>query len=122
MLDEQTRYRLLKLLEANPELSQRQLAQALGVSVGKTNFCLNALIGRGLVKARNFRNSRNKLAYMYFLTPAGFEEKARVSIHYLKLKLREYEALKSEIEELQLEARRLNEPGDDALGDEEVCR
>lgn len=106
MLDEQTRYRLLKLLEANPELSQRQLAQALGISVGKVNFCLNALIERGLVKARNFRNSRNKLAYMYFLTPAGFEEKARVSLRYLKQKLQEYETLRSEIEELQSEARK----------------
>jgi EPS-associated MarR family transcriptional regulator len=116
MLDEQTRYRLLKLLEANPELSQRQLAQALGISVGKVNFCLNALIERGLVKARNFRNSRNKLAYMYFLTPAGFEEKARVSLRYLKQKLQEYETLRSEIEELQNEARRMNKQ----LEDEDV--
>lgn len=116
MLDEQTRYRLLKLLEANPELSQRQLAQALGISVGKVNFCLNALIERGLVKARNFRNSRNKLAYMYFLTPAGFEEKARVSLRYLKQKLQEYETLRSEIKELKNDARRMNEQ----LGDEEV--
>lgn len=104
MLDEQTRYRLLKLLEAKPELSQRQLAQALGISVGKVNFCLNALIERGLVKARNFRNSRNKLAYMYFLTPAGFEEKARVSLRYLKLKLAEYDRVCAEIAELRREA------------------
>jgi len=115
MLDEQTRYRLLKLLEAKPELSQRQLAQALGMSVGKVNFCLNALIERGLVKARNFRNSRNKLAYMYFLTPAGFEEKARVSLRYLKQKLQEYETLRSEIEELQVEARRMNVSAVDTL-------
>ena len=104
MLDEQTRYRLLKLLEANPELSQRQLAQALGISVGKVNFCLNALIERGLVKARNFRNSRNKLAYMYFLTPAGFEEKARVSLRCLKQKLQEYERICAELAELRREA------------------
>lgn len=115
MLDEQTRYRLLKLLEAKPELSQRQLAQALGISVGKANFCINALIERGLVKARNFRNSRNKLAYMYFLTPAGFEEKARVSLRYLKQKLQEYETLRSEIEELQSEARRMSDSAIDAL-------
>lgn len=108
MLDEQTRYRLLKLLEVEPELSQRKLAQALGISVGKVNFCLKALIERGLVKARNFRDSRNKLAYMYFLTPAGFEEKARVSLRYLKQKLQEYETLRSEIEELQVEARRMS--------------
>lgn len=105
MLDEQTRYRLLKLVEAQPELSQRQLALALGISVGKVNYCLNALMEKGLVKARNFRNSKNKLAYMYFLTPAGIEEKARVSVRYLKLKLQEYETLKSEIAELQAEAR-----------------
>ena len=71
MLDETTRYRLLKLLQSNPEVSQRQVAEALGISVGKTNFCLRALLDRGLVKVRNFRDSQNKMAYAYYLTPKG---------------------------------------------------
>lgn len=104
MLDESTRYRLLKLLEANPELSQRELAKQLGISLGKVNFCLSALIEKGLLKASNFRNNKNKLAYMYLLTPAGVEEKARVTIRYLKLKMQEYENLRTEIDELRHEA------------------
>ena len=105
MLDEQTRYRLLKLLEENPELSQRQLAEALGVSVGKVNFCLHALLERGLVKVRNFRNSSNKLAYAYYLTPKGAREKIRTTAGFLKRKLAEYEAIEKEIEELKREVR-----------------
>jgi EPS-associated MarR family transcriptional regulator len=104
MLDETTRYRLLKLLESNPGLSQRQLAQTLGISLGKVNYCLTALIEKGLLKASNFRNNKNKLAYMYLLTPAGVEEKARVTIQYLKIKMQEYETLHLEIEELRREA------------------
>lgn len=104
MLDESTRYRLLKLLETNPGLSQRQLARELGISLGKVNFCLSALIEKGLLKASNFRNSQNKLAYMYLLTPAGVEEKARITLQYLKIKMREYETLQSEIDELRREA------------------
>lgn len=109
MLDETTRYRLLKLLESNPRLSQRQLAQELGVSLGKVNFCLSALIEKGLLKANNFRNSQNKLAYMYLLTPAGVEEKARMTVQYLKWKMQEHEMLRSEIEELRREASLLNQ-------------
>jgi len=105
VLDEQTRYRLLKLLEANPTLSQRQLAQALNVSVGKVNFCLRALLARGLVKVQNFRNSNNKLAYAYYLTPKGAREKIRTTAGFLKRKLAEYEATKKEIEELKREVR-----------------
>lgn len=104
MLDETTRYRLLKLLESHPELTQRQLALALGISLGKVNYCLTALIGKGLLKANNFRNSQNKLAYMYLLTPAGVEEKARVTVQYLRWKMQEYETLQAEIEELRREA------------------
>jgi EPS-associated MarR family transcriptional regulator len=109
MLDETTRYRLLKLLESNPRLSQRQLAQELGVSLGKVNFCLSALIEKGLLKANNFRNSQNKLAYMYLLTPAGVEEKARITVQYLKWKMQEHEMLRAEIEELRREASLLNQ-------------
>ena len=101
MLDDETHYKILKLLQDNPRISQRALAEALGVSLGKTNYCLKALIGRGLVKARNFRNSNNKAAYAYFLTPVGIEEKARVAIHFLKRKMAEYEVLEHEIAALR---------------------
>ncbi len=105
MLDQQTRYRLLKLLQVNPELSQRQLAAELGVSVGKVNFCLRALLERGLVKVHNFRNSSNKLAYAYYLTPKGAREKIRTTAGFLKRKLAEYQAMEREIEELKREVR-----------------
>lgn len=105
MLDDETRYRLLKLLEANPQLSQRQLAEELDVSLGKINFCLRALLERGLVKVRNFRDSNNKLAYAYYLTPKGAREKIRTTTGFLKRKLQEYRAIEKEIEELKREVR-----------------
>jgi EPS-associated MarR family transcriptional regulator len=103
VLDEATRYRLLKLLEANPEMSQRQLAGELGVSVGKINFCLRALLQKGLVKVRNFRNSDNKLAYAYYLTPKGAEAKVRATAQFLQMKMREYQEIEREIEQLKRE-------------------
>ncbi len=105
MLDEKTRYRLLKALEANPELSQRQLAEELGVSLGKVNFCLRAMLDRGLVKVRNFRGSNNKLAYAYYLTPKGAREKMRTTVAFLKRKMDEYQVIEKEIEELKREVR-----------------
>jgi EPS-associated MarR family transcriptional regulator len=107
MLTEEVRYRLLKLLEAQPELSQRDVARELGTSLGKVNYCLKALIDRGLVKAVNFRNSNNKVAYMYLLTPRGIEAKAQVTAAFLKSKMQEYEALKAQIEDLRQEAQTL---------------
>jgi EPS-associated MarR family transcriptional regulator len=104
MLDETTHYGLLKTLEENPGLSQRDLAKKLGVSLGKVNFCLNALVEKGSVKINNFRNSDNKLAYAYLLTPSGMEQKARMTVQFLKYKMQEYERLKKEIAELQYEA------------------
>ncbi len=104
MLDETTHYGLLKTLEENPGLSQRDLAKRLGVSLGKVNFCLNALVEKGSLKINNFRNSDNKLAYAYLLTPSGMEQKARMTVQFLKYKVQEYERLKKEIEELQREA------------------
>ncbi|MDZ4202916.1 MAG: MarR family EPS-associated transcriptional regulator [Gallionella sp.] len=105
MLDETTHYGLLKTLEENPGLSQRDLAKRLGVSLGKINFCLNALVEKGSLKVNNFRNSDNKLAYAYLLTPRGIEEKARITVQFLKFKTREYERLRLEIAELQREAK-----------------
>ena len=112
MLDDETHYKILKLLQEAPHISQRALAEALGVSLGKANYCLKALIGRGLVKARNFRNSNNKATYAYFLTPMGAEEKAKVTIRFLKRKMTEYEALEHEIAALrrEMEAQKGCEP------------
>jgi EPS-associated MarR family transcriptional regulator len=104
MLTDEYRYKILKILEANPEISQRNLARALGVSLGRTNFCLKALIERGLLKATNFRNSSNKLAYMYLLTPKGIEEKSVITARFLKIKMQEYANLEAEIEELRQDA------------------
>ena len=94
---------ILRHLEDNPEVSQRELAEVLGVSLGKTNYCLKALINKGLVKANNFKNNANKRAYLYVLTPKGIETKARVSVSFLKRKMEEYEALKLEIDQLKAE-------------------
>jgi EPS-associated MarR family transcriptional regulator len=112
MLDETTHYVLLKTLEENPGLSQRDLAKRLGVSLGKVNFCLNALVAKGSVKINNFRNSDNKLAYAYLLTPSGVEQKARMTVQFLKFKLQEYEKLRAEIEELKREAEQRQLLGD----------
>lgn len=103
MLDDETRFKLLKRLHENPGASQRDLARDLGVSVGKINFCMQALVERGLVKARNFKNNPNKRAYAYVVTPKGAEEKARVAVRFLKAKLAEYEALQQEIALLRKE-------------------
>lgn len=104
MLTDETRYRILKLLEADPHASQRRISDELGISLGRVNYCLNALINKGLVKANNFRNSENKRAYLYLLTPRGIDERARVTARFLRVKLDEYEILKRELEELQREA------------------
>jgi EPS-associated MarR family transcriptional regulator len=107
MLDETTHYGLLKTLEENPGLSQRDLAKRLGVSLGKINFCLNALVEKGSLKINNFRNSENKLAYAYLLTPHGIESRTRMTVEFLQYKMQEYERLRKEIELLQQEAQQL---------------
>ncbi|MDD2892334.1 MAG: MarR family EPS-associated transcriptional regulator [Halothiobacillaceae bacterium] len=104
MLDETTHYGLLKTLEENPGLSQRDLAKKLGVSLGKVNYCLNKLVEKGSLKINNFRNSDNKLAYAYLLTPQGIESRARMTVEFLKYKMHEYERLSKEIEDLRREA------------------
>lgn len=107
MLTDEYRYKILKALEQNPEISQRDLAHALGISLGRVNFCLKALIDVGLLKATNFRNSKNKLAYMYLLTPSGVKEKTQITERFLKAKMEEYAALKAEINILRSEASHL---------------
>ncbi len=97
-------FELLRLIGGSAELSQRELAARLGMSLGKANYLLRALIAKGLVKARNYRNSRNKLAYLYVLTPRGMRRKTELTLHFLARKVREYESLREEIARLQAEA------------------
>ena len=97
-------YHLLRLLDSRPQFTQRELAREMGVSLGKVNYCVSALIEKGWVKARNFRNSNNKLAYAYLLTPRGIEHKAAITVHFLRRKLAERESLKKEIALLRREA------------------
>ena len=103
MSSEEIEYKALKLLEANPELSQRQLSSDLGVSLGKAHYVLKSLIDVGWVKLNNFRGSNNKLGYAYVLTPAGVVEKAAITVRFLARKQREYTQLQAEIEALRAE-------------------
>lgn len=105
-LDNETRYTLLCRLEADPGASQRELAEELGISLGKTNYCLKALLDKGYIKAGNFKNSQKKRRYLYQLTPAGIAAKSRATKRFLERKLAEYESLALEIEELRSEAAR----------------
>lgn len=104
-MDDAIRYRLLKLLDEQPHLTQRELARAMGISLGKANFCLRALIDVGVLKVNNFRTSANKSAYLYTLTPRGIEEKAGVTRRFLLRKLAEFEVIRKEIEELEKEVK-----------------
>ena len=101
MSSEEIEYKALKLLEANPELSQRQLSSGLGVSLGKGHYILKSLIDVGWVKLNNFQGSKNKLGYAYVLTPAGIAEKAAITVRFLARKQREYIELQAEIEVLR---------------------
>jgi len=97
--------KVLRHIEGHPDVTQRELAQHLGVSLGKVNYCLKALIDRGWVKANNFKNSNNKSAYAYLLTPRGLEEKARITVRFLKQRMLDYGHLKQEIAELEKEVK-----------------
>jgi len=98
---------LLRQLEQEPQLNQRGLSRRMGLSLGKVNYCVQALVGKGLIKISNFRRSDNKLAYAYWLTPAGLQEKSRLTIAFLKRKQQEYERLQVEIAQLQIEVETL---------------
>jgi EPS-associated MarR family transcriptional regulator len=104
MLTDEVRYNLLRLLEERPQVSQRDVARHLKFSVGKANYCLQSLVEKGWIKAIDFKNSRNKSAYMYFLTRRGFQGKARVTARFLVRKMQEYEQLRVDIERLRAEA------------------
>ena len=103
-IHQDTHFKVLRLLQTNPRMNQRELAVALGVSLGKTNFCLKALLDKGLLKVQNFQSSKRKLAYAYLLTPAGMAEKTALTGRFLTRKMQEYELLKAEIESLRQEA------------------
>jgi EPS-associated MarR family transcriptional regulator len=100
---EDVRFRVLRLLQENPEMSQRDIASAVGISVGGVHYCLNALIDKGMVKLGNFSAAEDKRRYAYILTPKGLSEKAALTSRFLKRKMEEYEALKEEIDTLQNE-------------------
>jgi len=106
-LNDESRYKILKLLENNPDMNQRQLAENLGISLGKTNYCLKALIEKGLIKAGEFHRSSAKSNYAYLLTPKGLEEKARVTLRFFKSKQQEFIHLQQELEVLRNEAAQL---------------
>jgi len=106
-LSDESRYRILRLIEHNPAISQREIARKLGISLGKVNFCLQALIDKGILKANTFLNSRNKRAYIYVLTPHGIRERARITVRFLTRKIAEYEAIRQEIADLTEHARQL---------------
>lgn len=108
LVQEENHLKVLRLLEANPHMNQRDLADALGVSLGKTNYCLRALLDKGFIKVQSFRRSEKKLAYAYLLTPTGLSEKAGLTVRFLERKLKEYENLKVEIESLKSEVNRVD--------------
>lgn len=113
-MSEEAHYRLLRLLESEPQLSQREIADRLGISLGKVNYCLRALAEKGWVKAGNFYRSANKRAYLYKLTPRGVTEKAAMTVRFLRRKESEYRVLVREIEALR---REINGGGGRASGD-----
>lgn len=100
-LDPDVHFKVLHLLEEEPELTQRELAKKLGISLGGVNYCLKALIEIGHIKVGNFSKNPNKSTYLYLLTPKGIAEKAKLTAGFLKRKMTEYQALKKEIESIQ---------------------
>ncbi len=102
-LQEDTYFRVLRLLQDNPDMTQREIAEQLGLSTSGLNYCLKSLIDKGWVKVHNFSQSKNKFGYIYVLTPQGLSEKLSLTSRFLKRKLSEYESLKAEIDSLQAE-------------------
>ncbi len=95
----------MSLLKDNPDLTQRELAQSLGISLGSVNYCLKALVDKGWVRVKNFAYSKNKFGYIYVLTPCGLAEKVTMTQRFLKRKMGEYDQLKAEIEALKSEVK-----------------
>ena len=99
MQNDPDKFNVLRKVNSNPNISQRELAFQLNLSLGKVNYCLRSLKSKGLVKIKNFKKSENKLRYAYILTPKGIAEKTKITINFMKKKMKEYDELKSEIEE-----------------------
>jgi len=118
-LQDEVSYKLLKIIEEDPHLSQREIAARMGVSLGKANYCLKSLIKKGFIKARNFYNNNNKVGYVYMLTPSGVEEKISVTYRFLKRKMEEYEDIKAEIDSLKAETDEFKKPGSGDLRNEQ---
>ena len=98
MSENQDQFNVLRKINSKPNSSQRELASELGFSLGKLNYCLNALKNKGLIKIKNFKKNPNKLNYIYLLTPKGINEKTRLTINFMKKKMQEYDELRKEIE------------------------
>ena len=107
MNNQDIRLDLLRRLESNPQLTQRQLSTEMGVSLGKVNYCMKKLTEKGLLKLSNFSRNPNKMGYAYLLTPQGVDEKSRLTFSFLKRKLIEYDVLKKEIKTLKLETKEM---------------
>ena len=108
-IQEDTYFRVLRILHEKPDITQREIANLLGVSTSGLNYCLNALIDKGWVKVHNFSESKNKFGYVYLLTPSGISEKAALTGRFLKRKLKEYEEMRAEIESLRFEVSEVSE-------------
>jgi len=104
----QNQYQILKSLEQYSHPTQRQLSNELGVSLGRVNYCLKSLIEKGFIKVNNFRNSNNKIQYSYLLTLKGIEEKAKLTLDFIRIKTQEYNTLKQEIESLKQEKKNMD--------------
>ena len=113
--EQEIHYRLLKVLSNDGNLTQRQMAQEMGISLGKVNFCLSKLAQKGFVKVNRFKGSNNKLKYIYVLTPRGLEEKARITLSFLRRKMKEYEEIKRQIHQLTREVEQENPAGLSAM-------
>ncbi len=109
LLQEDTHFRVLSLLQANPDLTQREIANELGLSTSGLNYCLRALIEKGWIKVQNFNESKNKFGYIYVLTPVGVAQKIAITGKFLQRKIREYEDLRNEIDRLTKEVQNSNE-------------
>ena len=109
MNNKDIRLDLLRKLEENPSYTQRELSKEMGVSLGKVNYCMKKLIEKGWVKLSNFSHNVDKVSYIYLLTPKGIEKKARLTIEFLKMKIKEYEILQEEIDILKQDVNQLRE-------------
>ena len=109
MSKKQNQFQILKSLEQDSHSTQRQLSNNLGVSLGKVNYCIKSLIEKGFIKVNNFRNNKNKIQYSYLLTPKGIEEKAKLTLDFIRIKTQEYDTLRQEIESLRQDVKNIDE-------------